>query len=63
MGQQYDLSAFQRDQGGVKIDFTNGEGYWRTAETSAHPEAGLRMHLKGPHLKEANGESAEGGAE
>ena len=46
MGTQYDLSAFQRDDGGVKIDFMNGEGYWRTAATSAHPDSGLRPHLE-----------------
>ena len=30
----------------VKIDFMNGEGYWRTAKTSADPGAGLSSHLK-----------------
>ncbi len=45
MGQQYDLSAFERT-GGTKIDFTKGEGYWRTAKTSADPDAGLSSHLK-----------------
>ena len=47
MGQQYDLASFDRSEQ-VKIDFTKGEGPWRTALTSAHPEAGLRAHLKGP---------------
>jgi len=46
MGQQYDLAAFDRTQQ-VKIDFMNGEGPWRTAKTSAHPDAGLRKHLEG----------------
>jgi NADH-quinone oxidoreductase subunit I len=41
MGQQYDLSAFDRTKD-VKIDFTKGEGLWRTAATSAEPGAGLR---------------------
>lgn len=45
MGQQFDLAAFEREDG-TKIDFMNGEGTWRTALTSAHPEAGLRMHLE-----------------
>ena len=40
MGQQYDLAAFDRTEH-VKIDFMNGEGPWRTAKTSAHPEAGV----------------------
>lgn len=40
MGQEYDLSAFQRGDH-VKIDFTKGDGPWRTKRTSAHPEAGL----------------------
>ena len=42
MGQQYDLSSFERAEGGVKIDFTTGEGPWRTARTSAKPGAGLQ---------------------
>ena len=41
MGQEYDLTGFKRDEV-VKIDFTKGEGPWRTARTSAHPDAGLR---------------------
>lgn len=45
MGQQYDLSSFEREDG-TKIDFMNGEGYWRTAKTSADPGAGLSSHLK-----------------
>jgi NADH-quinone oxidoreductase subunit I len=40
MGQQYDLSAFDRTKD-VKIDFMKGEGDWRTAKTSAEPGAGL----------------------
>jgi len=44
MGQQYDLAAFDRE-GGVRIDFTKGEGPWRTAKTSADPDAGLAPHL------------------
>jgi NADH-quinone oxidoreductase subunit I len=40
MGQQYDLSSFERTHG-TKIDFINGEGPWRTARTSADPGAGL----------------------
>ncbi len=43
MGQQYDLAAFERSEQ-VKIDFTKGEGPWRTALTSAHPDAGVRPH-------------------
>ena len=42
MGQQYDIAAHRRGEV-TKIDFTKGEGWWRTAETSAHPESG---HLK-----------------
>jgi NADH-quinone oxidoreductase subunit I len=45
MGQQFDLAAFERGDH-VKIDFMNGEGPWRTARTSAHPEAGLAPHLR-----------------
>lgn len=45
MGQQFDLSGFEREEQ-VKIDFMNGEGWWRTAKTSAHPDAGLRPHLE-----------------
>src|SRR5438093_12567525 len=41
MGQQYDLSSFERVKG-TKIDFIHGEGSWRTAKTSADPGAGLR---------------------
>jgi hypothetical protein len=41
MGQQYDLTSFERVKG-TKIDFTKGEGPWRTALTSADPGAGLR---------------------
>jgi len=40
MGQQYDLSAFERGDH-VKIDFMKGDGPWRTKQTSAHPMAGL----------------------
>ena len=45
-----DLAAFDRTEH-VKIDFMNGEGPWRTARTSAHPDAGLRAHLKGPRAR------------
>ena len=41
MGQQYDLTSFEREKG-TKIDFMDGEGSWRTARTSADPGAGLR---------------------
>jgi NADH-quinone oxidoreductase subunit I len=41
MGQQYDLSSFERVHA-TKIDFTKGDGPWRTARTSADPGAGLR---------------------
>ena len=41
MGQQYDLSTFERVEA-TKIDFVDGEGSWRTARTSAKPGAGLR---------------------
>ena len=41
MGQQYDLSTFERAEA-TKVDFTKGEGLWRTAKTSAAPGAGLR---------------------
>jgi NADH-quinone oxidoreductase subunit I len=44
MGQQYDLSGFEREKS-VVIDFVAGEGPWRTAKTSADPRAGLRPHL------------------
>ncbi len=44
MGTQYDIASFARGDH-VRIDFMNGEGPWRTAKTSAHPEAGLRSHL------------------
>ena len=43
MGPQYDLATFER-QKGVIIEFTEGEGEWRTALTSADPRAGLRAH-------------------
>ena len=32
MGQQYDLTSFERVKG-TKIDFTKGDGPWRTART------------------------------
>jgi NADH-quinone oxidoreductase chain I len=47
MGQQYDLSAFDR-VGGTKIEFMNGEGPWRTARTSADPGAGLQHEGRSP---------------
>ncbi len=40
MGQRYDLAAFERQKATI-IEFTKGEGPWRTAETSAEPGAGL----------------------
>jgi NADH-quinone oxidoreductase subunit I len=43
MGQQFDLTVFER-HGGAVIEFTEGEGPWRTAKTSAHPRAGVRAH-------------------
>jgi NADH-quinone oxidoreductase subunit I len=43
MGQQYDLSAFDR-QKDVIIDFNKGEGPWRTALTSAEDGTGVRAH-------------------
>jgi NADH-quinone oxidoreductase subunit I len=46
MGPQYDLAAFGRGAE-VRIDFTRGEGPWRTARTSAHPGAGMRAHEPG----------------
>ena len=52
MGQQYDLAAFNTGKG-VKIDFMNGEGYWRTAATSADPESGLRPHLTSSNDEES----------
>lgn len=60
MGQQYDLAAFDRD-GGVKIDFAKGEGWWRTALTSADPNAGLRPHLERQAAKRRSG-SPQGSA-
>ena len=47
MVQQYDLSTFERENG-TKIDFTRGEGTWRTARTSADPGAGLRQEGNAP---------------
>ncbi len=41
MGQEYDLTSFERVNA-TKIDFTKGEGPWRTARTSADPGAGLQ---------------------
>jgi NADH-quinone oxidoreductase subunit I len=41
MGTQYDLATFERGEQ-TRIDFTKGTGPWRTARTSAHPEAGLK---------------------
>lgn len=46
MGQQFDLSSFERADGGVKIDFMDGEGPWRTATTSAKPGAGFHRETK-----------------
>jgi len=47
MGTQYDLAAFDRTAG-VKIDFMVGEGPWRTAKTSADPDAGVNPRGEGP---------------
>jgi len=47
MGTQYDLAAFDRTAG-VKIDFMVGEGAWRTAKTSADPDAGVNPRGEGP---------------
>lgn len=44
MGQQYDLAAFDREKGTI-IEFTEGEGDWRTALTSADPATGVRAHV------------------
>jgi NADH-quinone oxidoreductase subunit I len=55
MGQQYDIAGFEREAS-VKIDFMHGEGPWRTALTSAHPEAGLRRHLEA-RRRRAEGEA------
>jgi NADH-quinone oxidoreductase subunit I len=41
MGQEYDIASFRRTEGEVKIDFMQGDGPWRTAKTSAHPDSGL----------------------
>ena len=46
MGTQYDLAAFDRTAG-VKIDFMVGEGPWRTAKTSADPDAGVNPRGEG----------------
>lgn len=43
MGPQYDLTAFERQKGAI-IEFTEGEGPWRTAKTSADPNTGVRAH-------------------
>jgi len=45
MGQEFDLTAFERTKD-VIIEFTKGEGPWRTARTSAEPRTGLRAHRK-----------------
>lgn len=60
MGQQYDLAAFERGDH-VKIDFMKGTGEWRTATTSAHPEAGLRSHLAARGLAGGAGAAPPGG--
>ena len=48
MGQQYDLSAFERVEG-TKIDFIKGEGPWRD-----------RAHERGPGRRPAAGGLADG---
>ncbi len=45
MGQEFDLTAFDRTQD-VIVDFTKGEGPWRTVRTSAEPRTGVRAHEK-----------------
>ncbi len=60
MGQQYDLSSFERSEGGVRIDFTRGEGPWRTAKTSASPTSGLAPHLKARSRPSGGSAHAEG---
>ena len=45
--QEYDIASFQRNDGEVRIDFMNGDGPWRTARTSAHPQSGLAKHRPG----------------
>jgi NADH-quinone oxidoreductase subunit I len=45
MGQEFDLTAFERTQD-VIVDFTKGEGPWRTVKTSAEPRTGVRAHEK-----------------
>lgn len=57
MGVQHDLASFDRTEQ-VQIDFVQGEGLWRTAKTSAHPEAGVSPRgSDGPGI----GVSSEGG--
>jgi hypothetical protein len=43
MGQVCDLSAFERHES-VIVDFTKGEGPWRTVLTSADEGTGVRAH-------------------
>lgn len=45
MGQEFDLTAFDRTKD-VIVDFTKGEGPWRTVKTSAEPRTGVRAHRK-----------------
>jgi NADH-quinone oxidoreductase subunit I len=45
MGQEFDLTAFERTKD-VIVDFTQGEGPWRTVKTSAEPRTGVRAHEK-----------------
>jgi NADH-quinone oxidoreductase subunit I len=45
MGQDYDLTSFTRDDA-VIVDYTRGEGPWRTVRTSADPKTGLKGHVR-----------------
>ncbi|MFV1958999.1 MAG: NADH-quinone oxidoreductase subunit I [Planctomycetota bacterium] len=43
MGGHYDLTAFEREKSMI-VEFTHGEGPWRTILTSAAPGTGVRAH-------------------
>ena len=43
MGQQYDIAAFGRQKEMI-VEFTEGEGPWRTVLTCADPRCGVRAH-------------------
>jgi NADH-quinone oxidoreductase subunit I len=45
MGQEFDLASFDRLEQ-MNVDFTKGEGPWRTIRTSADPATGIRGHLR-----------------